>query len=204
MISRLLFIILLLLLMTGCSSLPEHTPQQTDWQQREAQLEKFQQWQMDGRIAIRTEDDSWSGSLKWQQLGQLYDIRFSGPFGQGAINLTGDQYRVVLSSADGDIVGNNGVEQLLHQQLGWHVPISHLQYWVVGRPNPSVDGSVLQFDQFGRIERLQQDDWEVSYRRYQSYQQLDLPSKIFIENHRLSVRLVIDTWQQPELISKNP
>ena len=198
-----LFSSLLVLLLAGCTSLPEYTPQQSDWQQREVQLMQFQQWQLEGRIAIRTEDDSWSGSLTWQQLGQLYDIHFSGPFGQGAISLTGDQYRVVLSSAEGDIIGNAGAEQLLYQQLGWQVPLSHLQYWVVGRPSPEVTDSVLQFDEFGRIKHLQQSDWQVSYRRYQPYLHLELPAKIFIENHRLSVRLVIDNWQQPELISKN-
>jgi len=198
-----LFITFALLLLAGCSSLPDYVPKETDWQQREAKLAEFQQWQLEGRIAIRTDDDSWSGSLKWQQLGQFYDIHFSGPFGQGAINLTGDQQRVVLSSKDGDIIGHQGAEQLMYQQLGWRLPLSQLQYWVIGRPSPASAESVIELDEFGRIERLQQSDWKVSYRRYRQHLQLELPAKVFIENHKLSVRLVIDNWQQPELISKN-
>lgn len=194
---------MLVTLLAGCSNLPDYTPKQSDWQQREEMLVKFQRWQLEGRIAIRTEDDSWSGSLKWQQLGQLYDIHFSGPFGQGAVNLVGDQQRVVLSTTDGDMVGNAGAEQLMYQQLGWRVPLSHLQYWVVGRPSPEVDDKVIQFDEFGRIKQLQQSDWQISYRRYRPHLNFELPAKIFIENHRLSVRLVIDSWQQPELLSKN-
>ena len=197
-------LIVSLLLLGGCTTLPSsHTPQSSDWQQREAQLKQFSDWQLEGRIAIHTQDDSWSGSLQWQQLNQLYDIRFSGPFGQGAMSLTGDAKRVVLSTSEGDIIGRNGPEQLMLDQLGWRVPISHLQFWVVGRPHPTDVSEKVEFDEYGRIKRLQQSDWRVDYRRYRHYQNLELPGKIFIENHRLSVKLVIDNWQQPEPINKN-
>lgn len=193
-----------LLLLAGCATVPSsYTPQQSNWSQREAQLQQFLDWQLEGRIAISTEDDSWSGSLQWQQLNQLYDIRFSGPFGQGAMSLTGDPERVVLSTSEGEIIGYQGPEQLMFDQLGWQVPISHLQYWVVGRPHPLDSAEQIEFDEFGRIKALQQSDWRVDYRRYRHYQNLELPDKIFIENHRLSVRLVINNWQQPEPISKN-
>ena len=88
----------------------------------------------------------------------------------------------------------------MYEQLGWRVPISSLRYWVLGRPDPSKNSSLLEFDDFGRIKSLQQDGWSVNYRRYQLFQQLDLPGKIAIKNHQLGVKLVIDRWQQPEKI----
>ncbi len=193
-----------LLLISGCSTLLDYTPQQTSWQQREQQLQQFDRWQVEGRIALRTEDDSWSGSLHWQQLSQLYDIRISGPFGQGGISLSGDRYRVVLTTSDGSIIGNQGAEQLMYQQLGWRVPVDSLRYWMVGRPSPDSPTLQVVYDEYGRIQQLQQDDWKIDYKRYMSYQQLELPGKIFITNHHLSVKLVVDHWQQQALISQNP
>lgn len=195
---RLLLVLLFLLVVSGCSTVPTHSPQNLDWPQREAALQQITAWQLEGRIAIRTADDSWSGSLWWQQLEDVYEIKFSGPFGQGAVNLTGDQQRVVLNSSEGEMVGHDGAEQLMYEQLGWRVPISSLRYWVLGRPDPTKNSLLLELDDFGRIKSLQQDGWSVSYRRYQLFQQLDLPGKIAIKNHQLGVKLVIDHWQQPE------
>ncbi len=197
---RSLLALLLLLLVSGCSTVPTHSPQILDWPQREAALQQITAWQLEGRIAIRTTDDSWSGSLWWQQLDDMYELKFSGPFGQGAINLKGDQKQVVLNSSEGEIVGHNGAEQLMYEQLGWRVPISSLRYWVLGLPDPSKNSSLLEFDDFGRIKLLQQGGWSINYRRYQLFQQLDVPGKIAIKNHKLGVKLVIDHWQQPEKI----
>jgi len=197
---RLLLALLLLLVVSGCSTVPAYAPQHLDWPQREAALQQITAWQLEGRIAIRTADDSWSGSLWWQQLDDTYEIKFSGPFGQGAINLVGDQQQVVLNSSEGEIVGHDGAEQLMYEQLGWRVPISSLRYWVLGRPDPTKNSSLLEFDDFDRIKSLQQGGWSVNYRRYQLFQQLDVPGKIAIKNHQLGVKLVIDHWQQPEKI----
>ncbi|VAW87056.1 hypothetical protein MNBD_GAMMA18-1832 [hydrothermal vent metagenome] len=197
---RLFLALLLLLVVSGCSTVPTYAPQHLNWPQREAALQQITAWQLEGRIAIRTADDSWSGSLWWQQLDEAYEIRFSGPFGQGAINLTGDQQQVVLNSSEGEMVGHDGAEQLMYEQLGWRVPISSLRYWVLGRPDPTENSSLLEFDDFGRIKSLQQGSWSVNYRRYRLFQQLDVPDKIAIKNYQLGVKLVIDHWQQPEKI----
>ncbi len=197
---RSFIVLLLLFIVSGCSTVPTYAPQHLNWPQREAALQQITAWQLEGRIAIRTEDDSWSGSLWWQQLDDTYEIKFSGPFGQGAINLVGDQQQVVLNSSEGKIVGHDGAEQLMYEQLGWRVPISSLRYWVLGRPDPTQNSRLLEFDDFGRIKSLQQDGWSVNYRRYRLFQQIEVPDKIAIQNHQLGVKLVIDHWQQPEKI----
>jgi len=188
------FILILLAALTGCAATPI-SPLQQSWQQREAYLQNLTDWQLQGRIGIRTADDSWSGSLRWQQQQDHYDIGFSGPLGQGAVKLQGDQDRVVLSTPEGDVVGHQGPEQLLRKQLGWQVPLSHLRYWVVGRPSPQWPGAKLSFDEFGRISQLQQDGWTIDYRRYQRLEDMELPSKVVVQNSTLTVKLVVDQWQ---------
>ncbi len=194
-------LLLAIIALTGCSTSP-HQSQPLDWPQREAQLRQLVDWQVEGRVAIRTPQDSWSGSLQWQQQADFYDIHISGPFGQGAVALTGDQQRVVLTTSDGDIIGEHGPEQLMYEQLGWQMPIMNLKYWMLGRPNPQDADYNIELDALGRIESLQQGGWLIKYKRYRHFKMFELPAKIFIENHHLNVKLVIDGWQQPNLDTK--
>ncbi|MCF6217671.1 MAG: lipoprotein insertase outer membrane protein LolB [Gammaproteobacteria bacterium] len=193
-----LAVVLSVLMLSGCASVPSHTPQLLDWQQREARLQQLTEWRLEGRFAIKTASDSWSGSLYWQQRDKAYDINLSGPFGQGAVRLTGDPYRVVLNTSEGELVGHEGPEQLMYEALGWRIPISSLQYWAVGHPDPAKSPPLVTLDEFERIASLQQGEWHVSYPRYRLFQQIELPGKIVIKNQQLRVRLVIDHWLQPE------
>ncbi len=195
---RTLTVALVALIASGCATISPHTPQSLDWQQREAQLQQLTEWQLEGRFAVRTVDDSWSGSLRWLQRDHTYDINFSGPFGQGATRLTGDLEHVVLSTSEGEIIGYQGPEQLMYETLGWRIPISSLRYWAVGHPDPAKASPRVTLDAFDRITTLQQGEWHVSYPRYRLFQQIEVPGKIVIKNHQLSVKLVIDRWQQPE------
>ncbi len=190
--------VLAVLMLSGCASIPSHTPQSLDWQQREARLQQLTEWQLEGRIAIKTADNSWSGSLSWQQRDNAYDINLSGPFGQGATRLTGDPHHVVLSTSEGELVGHDGPEQLMYEALGWRMPITSLQYWAVGHPDPTKPPPQVTLDEFARINSLQQGEWHVSYPRYRLFQQIEVPGKIVIKNHQLRVRLVIDHWQKPK------
>lgn len=185
--------------LAACASVPPpqlDTPQ--SWQERAQLLQDIKGWELHGRIAIQTGDDSWSGSLNWLQRQASYHIQFSGPLGQGNVSLIGDAQQVLLRTPDGDITGSRGPETLLLERLGWHVPVTHLQHWVLGRPSPEAPAVQIQLDDQGRLRSLRQTDWTVDYRRYRAVGALELPDKVFITNHRLSVRLVIDQWLFPD------
>ena len=189
------------LLLTGCASQPPQPAlpiltlqeQAQAWQAHQTSVAGLREWTLQGRISVATEEDSWSGKLRWQQAAGQFQISFSAPMGVGAARLHTNDTGVVMQVANGKTYYAPDAESLLYQFIGMHLPLTNLRYWVTGLPNPDT-ASTLEYDAAGRLARLQQAQWEIRYRGYQRVQNIDLPQKIFIENSQLNVRLVIERW----------
>ncbi|MDT8383822.1 MAG: lipoprotein insertase outer membrane protein LolB [Gammaproteobacteria bacterium] len=190
-----------ILVLTGCATPPRVPPAELDrlWQQHRQTLQHKDDWALTARIAGSTEEDGWSGKLSWQQSGENYQIHFQAPFGQGAAQLLGGPERVEMRTSDEQVIIAEDAESLLYQQLGWRLPLKGLRYWVLGLPMPDTqstdDEPLLVLDQAGHLSRLQQSHWQVKYEAYRRVGEVDLPQKIYLQNHALNLRLVIDHWR---------
>ncbi|MCK4587256.1 MAG: outer membrane lipoprotein LolB [Gammaproteobacteria bacterium] len=178
------------------AELPSEPPSQAQlqaWQQHRQLVNQITSWTLAGRIVVNTEDDGWNGELHWSQRVDGYGIQFSAPFGQGAFQIDSSDTGVEMRFSDGKIFQAADAESLLVEQLGWHLPLSGFQYWVTGVPKPE-SGSVLNYRLDGRLASLLQDKWRVTFPEYVTIDGMVMPRKIFLENHELSVRLVVDRW----------
>ena len=173
---------------------PPSPAQERSWQQHFQRVNQTSSWTLEGRIAVKTDDDGWNGELNWSQRFNDYGIQFSAPFGQGAFQLDGNATGVEIRFSDGKTFQAADAETLLVEQLGWHLPLSGFRYWVTGIPKPELT-SVLKYRPDGRLAALQQGQWLVTYPEYMDIGEVMMPRKVFLENHELSVRLVIDRWE---------
>jgi outer membrane lipoprotein LolB len=199
---RPVFIILLLSLLVGCTSL--HQRETLDfggdgaaWQAHRATLEPIQSWTLQGKIGVRSPQESGSGTLMWVQQQDKYDIRISGPLGRGATRLQGSQQGVVLDMAGQPTMQALSAEALLEQQTGWRLPVEHLLWWVRGLPAPD-SASRLQLDSQSRLARLAQAGWTLEYSRYQEVNGLQLPQRLQLSADNILLTLVITQWNLPE------
>jgi len=185
------------LLFTGCATTPL-PPAPADpeavWQERQTELRSLERWRLNGRIALRSEERGWQAGIAWRQAGAEYAIRLTGPMGQGTLHLRGDGERLVVTTGDGESRIDGDAETLLYQELGMHVPISALRYWVIGLPAPELPATI-ELDDYGRLASLRQAEWRVTFPAYRPTGERQLPQKVFVTNHQASVRLVIDRWQ---------
>lgn len=188
-------------LLSGCATAPQMPSVELNrlWQQHRQTLEQKNDWALTARIAASTEDDGWSGKLSWQQVDGNYQIHFQAPFGQGAMQLLGGPERVEMRTSDEQTIMADDVESLVFQQLGWRLPLKGLRYWVRGLPMPvtlsTQAAPTLAFDEAGRLASLRQSQWQVNYEAYHRVGDIVLPKKVYLENHTVSLRLVIDRWQ---------
>jgi outer membrane lipoprotein LolB len=196
------FFLLFALILGACATTPPPiklvseppSPQQAQaWQQHRLLVNQITNWTLTGRIVVNTEDDAWNGDLHWSQRLDEYGIQFSAPFGQGAFQLDRSATGVEMRFADGKTFQAADAESLLVEQLGWHLPLNGFRYWVTGVPKPE-SVFVLSHRPDGRLDKLQQGQWLVSYPEYVTIGGVMMPRKVFLENHELSVRLVIDRW----------
>ncbi len=189
--------LLLALLMVGCSPapprpVPDSAPEQS-WQLHQQRLHQLTHWQLSGRLAVLSDHEAWHMSLQWQQRSERYSLNIIAPLGQGSVQLHGDAVQVTLITDEGDTINSSSPDLLLYQQLGWKVPVSDLRYWVLGLPAPGEH--VQSLDEYGRLNQLQQDGWEIEFLDYQPHLGVELPRKVFVSNHQAKVKLVISDWE---------
>lgn len=182
---------LMLLQLTSCTQMPARTA--SAWV-----APNWTEWTLQGRIAVRAGDEGWHASLTWHQTGDAYQADLSGPLGQGALRLQGDDTCVKLERADGLRDQSVDADALLARHTGWRLPVSGLRYWVLGRAAPqSAPGREARWerDANGRPQRLLQDGWDIRYTAYQEQPGFGmLPRRIEMEREGLHARLLIDSW----------
>jgi len=188
---------LLLTTLTRCATLPApQTPQneKLSWDSRAQTLSNIQHWDLKAQMAIRTQKEAESVSLRWQQNKQNYAIDLFGPLGAQSYLLTGSPNHVVMTQPNGKKISATSAEALLIQQTGWNLPVSYLKYWVRGIPVPGLP-AVKQYDSFHHLTELSQAGWRIQFLRYTAADHLDLPSKIFLHRPEITVKMIISEWQ---------
>ncbi|AXY56066.1 outer membrane lipoprotein LolB [Acinetobacter chinensis] len=160
-----------LLMLTGCQQYtkPQLPP--------EAQLpEAPSQFSLQGKIGVRTPQQSGSAFFTWIQQQQEFDIELSGILGVGKTQITGKPGEVSLNSAKTGLITAETPEELLERATGWQAPITHLVSWVQAKP--ATTSAEIKKDEQGRIEQLNEDGWAVSL----SYNEATLlPNKLILK-----------------------
>jgi outer membrane lipoprotein LolB len=178
-----LFLILLLLLLSGCVSrlAPPSMP---------ARAVPSESWILRGKMGIRTPDKTESASVYWRQQNDQYAIKLFGPLGIGAVELNGQPGKVIFIDNQGKHYQASSPEALLQQNLGWQLPAANLQYWVRALPAPGISAQKT-YDQQHQLISLVQQGWKINYLAYRA----KLPYIIELTRSTMSLRLVINQWQ---------
>lgn len=161
------------MLLTGCSIFSV--------QQDTQGLSALTDFQVRGKLSVRTPEDSNTGYLTWQQEDNHFDLFISGPFGQGASRLTGDENSATITLPGKDPVTASSARQLMARYLGWQFPVLDLRYWVKGQASPAAKATELR-DEQGLMTSLSQHGWLVEFSRYSKQGALWLPGKVKITN----------------------
>lgn len=184
-----------LLLAYGCATRPpiSSPADETIWLAHQARVQVLNDWQVQGRVGIRREQEGWNASFDWQQRGAEYRIRLRGPFGQGAIELHGNPAGVWLKQKDRPPVYARDAEALLLDKTGWRLPVAGLSNWLRGLPEVDAP-AMLDWDDEGHLRRLTQANWDIDYRRYRPVGALSLPDRLRLSREALLVKIVVDRW----------
>lgn len=189
--------------LTGCAALQQQTEPASDLathQRHLANLAEINQFNIQGRIGVQTEGRGFSGSTRWQHQTSQDSIALFSPLGGQVADISVTPESVVLVDEDGKSYRAKDTETLTQKTLGWRLPMKGLPDWVLGRPAP---GSVEEshWDQSGRLTRLKQHGWDITYAQYQDNQGYQLPGKVTLVSPKLNLKLVIERWELPQFNS---
>lgn len=189
----------LLLSLQGCTLFqtptapPPPAGTQVDWVNHMRSLTLLQEWQIQGKIGIRTADDAGSAYIDWSQAQDSFYITLSGPLGQGTTIVSGNPTGARLEQSDGTWIAESP-DQLVQEHTGWEIPISNLLYWVKGMPAPGSRPATTHND-LGTLATLRQDGWNLTFDQYSPQMGTLLPCRIRIQKDQLRVTLIIKRWQ---------
>jgi outer membrane lipoprotein LolB len=152
-------------------------------------------FELNGRIGVQNGDEGMSGLLRWLHAPEADELWFSSPLGSTVAMLVRDETGVELVSGRGPPRRAANAEVLTREALGWDLPLSGLEYWILGRPAPGPGAERIERDAAsGRLVRLVQDGWRIEYRRYLDTEWGALPALINLEYGSLQIRLAVDRW----------
>jgi outer membrane lipoprotein LolB len=146
-------------------------------------------WNLQGKIGIKTVQKTESASLYWQQQGEIYHIRLFGPLGIGAVEINGNPNQVIFIDNRGKSYQASSAEMLLKQNVGWEIPVDNLKFWIRALPAPFIPAQKIYDNQ--QLKFLIQQGWKIEYLDYQG----QLPRLIQLTRPTISLRMVIDRWQ---------
>lgn len=193
-----LFVLIMVVACAGCAHQSRITPPPNVVAHQQT-LQAIDQWQLIGKLGIRTAHDSGSASLKWSQDQQDYQINLSGPLGQKSMIITGKPGKVSLEEAGQKTLSATSAEALIKKTSGWTLPVAQLAYWVRGVPAPRQKITRLQTNHLGLIDQLEQGGWLISYSNYRHWdvddKQLTMPQKIVAQYRDVRLILAIRDWQ---------
>ena len=198
---RLLFLACIALAIAGCSQsgrLADKQRAQELWAARQQALLDFDTWDVHARAAIKLETGGYNIGIRWRRQAENSTILLEAPFGQGVFRIESDssgKYRLRLP--DGRVFESDSAEALLEDMIGWSLPVSGLEYWIRGMPRPGSDYT-HRLDDGGRARSISQDKWSISYLDYlEPRENLKLPRRVRLENDDLTLKLIIERWQEP-------
>lgn len=169
-ISFILFSSISALTLSACQSM------QTQPQVSKPSAQGLNQFNLQGKIGVKTPQQSGSAFFTWQQDQEQFDIELSGILGVGKTQIKGQPGQVTLNSAKTGVLTAESPEDLLEQATGWKTPITNLVHWVQAKP-ASLKAE-LQKDQQQRIQQIVEDGWTVNL----SYNQTaTLPNKLILQ-----------------------
>ncbi len=164
--------------------------------QREAQLAPRRDWSLQARLAVSDGQDGGSGELSWHQAGDRFDFSVRAPVTGKTWRLHGDARGAVLEGVREQALAGGDAADLLERELGWHVPVAELSYWVRALRAPGTR-AVLLFDVQGLPAQLEQAGWRIEYRDWFADGSPPLPRKVFASRGKYRVRLAVEQWQAP-------
>ncbi|HEY9099917.1 MAG TPA: lipoprotein insertase outer membrane protein LolB [Thiobacillus sp.] len=174
------------LALAGCASPPPIQPVDT-------RAALANNWRLEGRLGIRTDEQSLSGSIRWHHQPDMDDLLLISPLGQGVARIVRDRKGVTLEVPNQPVRQASDVESLTQTVLGYGLPVSGLTWWVQARPAPGRAFESTR-DSSMRFEQIRQDGWVINYLQYADDRPA-LPRKMTVTREGLEIRLVVDTWK---------
>ncbi|NRA59661.1 MAG: outer membrane lipoprotein LolB [Psychrobium sp.] len=155
-----------------------------------------QQWQFNGKFAVRSVKETKSAKINWQQLNDQFDINLYTTFGITVMKINGGRNHVQIDDGS-DTYKGTSAGHLIWQLTGWHVPIDQMQQWVQGDVKQAINVKLDQYGRFksGDIIGENGQVWHLKLSKYKNVDGYIRPHSLLLSQQKLFFKLAISKWQ---------
>ncbi|RKP58831.1 lipoprotein insertase outer membrane protein LolB [Pararobbsia silviterrae] len=150
----------------------------------------------EGRFAIKYNDQNGAernayGNFTWHQEGETVSVELKSPLGQTLAVIESAPASATLEMPNRAPQTAPKVDDLMHDALGFALPVSNLRYWLEPAPAPGSKATTDTDPSNGRIKELKQDGWTVDYYEYAADNSVKRMNLVRTEPP-IAIRIVLD------------
>ncbi|MFC1237750.1 lipoprotein insertase outer membrane protein LolB [Vibrio sp. F74] len=185
----------LIFFVSACSTLPEESAINVEWEKHSTQLSNIRSFQATGKLGYRGPKDTVSLNFYWKHTEKESELRLINFLGSTVLTLimTPDGSKVITS--DDQIYENKDANLLFAELTGLEFPVSQLKHWIKGLPIQADD---YQFNETNTLKSLQKRsrsrNWTLDYTRYQDYDGLPLPNQMTLKSTDTKIKIAVSKW----------
>ena len=150
----------------------------------------------EGRFAVRYNDQNGAernayGNFTWHQEGDTISVQLKSPLGQTLAVIESAPASATLEMPNRPPQTAPRVDDLMHDALGFALPVSNLRYWLQPAAAPGSTATTDTDPHSGRIKELKQDGWTVDYYEYANDNTVKRMNLVRADPS-IAIRLVLD------------
>lgn len=176
------------LVLTGCAHV-EVADDGLGYERRQAELDAIADWDLSGRLAVDTGERGYQARFSWQQRGSRLELLVRGLLGARSFRLAGTEASLTVESR-GETEVLTDPERQLSEMLGWWLPVTSIEHWLLGRADPDYEADSARGN-FDTIADLAQRDWRIRYDEYQLVDGRLIPRVITLTHASLELQLAV-------------
>ena len=193
---------MLIITLSGCTSLPQFSSSRPNIAYNEANhlqyLQRLNNWQVTGKIALISDKSRESASLYWQNqpYKQQEKLALTTYLGINILSIERVD-RLYQIKIDDQVHQHRDLEHLLWSLSGYQLPTNALKFWLKGIPYSNKD-KVTYADNKLMPQQITShyngSNWVINYQSFTTVDGIPLPDKISIKQDKLTIKLSINQW----------
>jgi outer membrane lipoprotein LolB len=180
----------------ACATTNSNAPK--EWSHHKEQAIAVKYWNLFGRIAVSTPDESFTANIAWKKHHSGQSINIYNSLGNSYLKLklinNKKSNNVTLELRDGKIIKGRTIQEVMGKVVDWPLPIHLLDFWVRGIPVADKKTTNLLFNADGSINQQTYLNWHIDYSRYADFDGQRLPKRLKVTHQDYSLKLSIRKW----------
>lgn len=194
--NKFIFLVLSILLVAGCETLPEQSKTTVEWQSHQARLTAIEQFEASGKIGFRSPKDRLSVSFNWKHTAELSKLRLINVLGKTMLTLTIDDQGAKIVTSDNQVYQDSSANRLFYQLTHIMFPVEQMQDWIKGLPTQADSYALDENHTLSSLRKtIDGKKWRMSYSRYQDIGSTPLPNKMTLRDADNVLNIVISNWK---------